>query len=130
MIHRRESSIQREIMLDLCSKPNVRVFRNNCGMGFVGTVTSENAVSVTLKNHRRVPFGLLDGSHDLIGWKTVTITPDMVGRQMAVFTSIETKSATGTVRPTQKLWLEAVRRSGGITGIARSREEARSICGI
>jgi hypothetical protein len=126
----RESTIQREIMLDLCSQPDIRVFRNNCGMGFVGTVISEDAIHVTLRNHRRIPFGLLDGSHDLIGWKTVTITPDMVGRRLAIFTSIETKSETGTIRPTQKLWLDAVVQAGGISGIARSREEARKICEI
>jgi hypothetical protein len=72
-----------------------------------------------------VQFGLAVGSADLIGWTTRTITPDMVGQQVAVFTSIEVKSATGRLRPEQRQWLEAVQAAGGIAGVARSVDDAR-----
>jgi hypothetical protein len=66
---------------------------------------------------------------DLIGWTTRTITPDMVGQQVAVFTSIEVKSASGRLRPEQRQWLEAVQAAGGIAGVARSVEDAARLTG-
>jgi hypothetical protein len=45
---------------------------------------------------------LCKGSADLIGYRTITITPDMVGQQVAVFTSIEVKTPTGRIRPEQQ----------------------------
>jgi hypothetical protein len=90
------------------------VFRNNTG-------TLRDA------NGRPVQFGLCKGSADLIGWRTVTITPEMVGQRIAVFTSIEVKTPTGRVQPEQKQWLEAVQAAGGIAGIARSVEDAKAL---
>ena len=108
-----EQQIQQHIRL-ACGKGNCRLFRNNTG---------------TLKdaNGRPVQFGLCKGSADLIGWQTITITPDMVGTQLAVFTSIEVKSPTGRVRPEQKTWMDAVQAAGGVAGIARSVEDAQQI---
>ena len=70
-------------------------------------------------------FGLCKGSADLIGWTTRTITPEMVGTQVAVFTSIEVKTATGRLRPEQRQWLDAVQAAGGVAGVARSVEDAQ-----
>ena len=74
-----------------------------------------------------VRYGLQPGSSDLIGWRTVTITPDMVGQRIAVFTSIEVKTPTGRVKPEQQQWLDAVQAAGGIAGVARSVEDALRI---
>jgi hypothetical protein len=63
----------------------------------------------------------------LIGWRTITVTPEMVGQQLAVFTSIEVKTPTGRIRPEQHAWLGAVRSAGGIAGIARSVEDASDL---
>jgi hypothetical protein len=108
-----EQTIQQEIRI-ACSNGNTRLFRNNTG---------------TLKdaNGRPVQFGLCKGSADLIGWRTVTITPEMVGQQVAVFTSIEVKTATGRLRPEQQQWLDAVQASGGIAGVARSVSDAERL---
>ena len=65
-------------------------------------------------------FGLCKGSADLIGWRTVTVTPEMVGQKIAVFTSIEVKSTSGRVKPEQQQWLAAVQAAGGIAAVARS----------
>jgi hypothetical protein len=94
----------------------VRLYRNN-----TGTLWDQHG--------RPVQFGLAVGSADLIGWRTVTITPDMVGQQVAVFTSIEVKSATGRLRPEQRQWLETVQAAGGIAGVARSVEDAARLTG-
>ena len=101
-----EQTIQQHIRL-ACSIGNCRLFRNNTG---------------TLKdaNGRPVTFGLCKGSADLIGWTTRTITPEMVGQQIAVFTSIEVKSSSGRVKPEQQQWLNAVQAAGGIAVVARS----------
>ncbi len=108
-----EQSIQQHIRLT-CSTGNTRLFRNNTG---------------TLKDQhgRPVSFGLCKGSADLIGWRTVTITPEMVGTQVAVFTSIEVKTATGRLRPEQQQWLDAVQAAGGIAGVARSVDDAEAL---
>jgi hypothetical protein len=108
-----EQRIQQEIRLAI-SKGDTRVFRNNTG-------TLRDA------NGRPVQFGLCKGSADLIGWRTVTITPEMVGQRIAVFTSIEVKTPTGRLRPEQQQWLEAVQAAGGIAGIARSVEDAKAL---
>ena len=57
----------------------------------------------------------------------MTITPDMVGQQIAVFLSIEVKTPTGRVRPEQQQWLDAVQAAGGVAGIARSVQDAQAI---
>ena len=105
-----EQQIQQRIRI-ACSTGDTRLFRNN-----TGTLRDQHG--------RPVQFGLAKGSADLIGWTTRTITPDMVGQQVAVFTSIEVKTATGRLRPEQQQWLDAVQAAGGIAGVARSVEDA------
>jgi len=111
-----EQTIQQHIRL-ACSIGTCRLFRNNTG---------------TLRdiNGRPVSFGLCKGSADLIGWRSVTITPEMVGQQIAVFTSIEVKSSSGRVKPEQQQWLNAVQAAGGIAGVARSVGEAMDLLRI
>jgi hypothetical protein len=108
-----EQRIQQEIRLAI-SNGDTRVFRNNTG---------------TLKdaNGRPVQFGLCKGSADLIGWTTRTVTQEMVGQRIAVFTSIEVKTPTGRLRPEQQQWLDAVQAAGGIAGVARSVEDAKAL---
>jgi hypothetical protein len=108
-----EQSIQQHIRLT-CSTGATRLFRNN-----TGTLKDQNG--------RPVTFGLCKGSADLIGWRTVTVTPEMVGTTVAVFTSIEVKTATGRLRPEQQQWLDAVQAAGGIAGVARSVEDAQRL---
>lgn len=110
-----ETDLQQRIRLALGTSPNLRLFRNQ-----VGSLPDP-------RTGRLVTFGLAKGSADLIGWRTITITPDMVGRQLAVFTSIEVKTRTGRVRPEQHAWLTAVTGAGGIAGIARSVQDANDL---
>lgn len=110
-----ETTLQQQIRLALGTRSDLRLFRNQ-----VGQLQDP-------RTGRPVQFGLARGSADLIGWRTITITPDMVGRQLAVFTSIEVKTERGRVRPEQHAWLNAVQRAGGIAGIARSVADASQI---
>ncbi len=108
-----EQQIQQEIRI-ACGTGDTRLFRNN-----TGTLRDQHG--------RPVQFGLCKGSADLIGWRTVTVTPEMVGQRIAVFTSIEVKTPTGRLSPEQQQWLDAVQAAGGIAGVARSVEDAQRL---
>ena len=110
-----ETELQQRIRLALGLQRDLRIFRNQ-----VGQLPDP-------RTGRPVQFGLARGSADLIGWRTITITPDMVGRRIAVFTSIEVKTPTGRLTPAQRNWLNAVTASGGIAGVARNLNDALRI---
>lgn len=107
-----EAKVQNTIRLAL-GRGLVRLFRNNTG-------------ALKDQQGRLVTFGLCKGSSDLIGWRTTTINPDMVGRELAVFVAIEVKDR-GRPTPEQLAFIEAVRKAGGLAGVARSTEEAQAI---
>ena len=110
-----ETTLQQQIRLALGTHPQTRLFRNQ-----VGSLPDP-------RSGRLVTFGLARGSADLIGWRTITVTPDMVGTQLAVFTSIEVKTPTGRIRPEQQAWLAIVQGAGGIAGVARSVTDAQHL---
>lgn len=112
-----ETDIQQRIRLAVGSRSDLRLFRNN-----TGTLPDP-------RTGRPVQFGLARGSADLIGWRTITITPEMVGQRVAVFTSIEVKTTTGHLTPAQQAWMGTVRTAGGIAGVARSVRDAEEILG-
>ena len=124
-----EAAIKRSIMLAL-GNGDVRLFNNPVGNGWMGRVIAEAPGRSTLAEPRRLAFGLHPGSADLIGWRSLTVTPADVGRTLAVLASIEVKSATGQPRPDQIAWAEAVRAAGGLAGVARSPAQARLILGL
>ncbi len=110
-----ETDLQQRIRLALGTHPQLRIFRNQ-----VGSLPDP-------RTGRLVQFGLARGSADLIGWRTIVITPDMVGQRIAVFTSLEIKTPTGRLAPAQRHWLQAVDQAGGIAGVARSVGDALRI---
>lgn len=92
------------------SRKGYRLFRNNVGLA-------------EFQGGRKVRYGLLAGSSDLIGWRVVTVTPDMVGKRVAIFTAVEVKTATGTVKPKQRTFLNNVHRAGGEAWVCRDDED-------
>ena len=114
-----ESELQALILRAAGSKPHVRVFRNQVGEGYVGKALRD-AEGVFLRDARHVRMGLFLGSGDLIGWRTVLITQDMVGDEIAQFLSIEVKTPNGRLRPDQMNWQDQVNHAGGHAIIARS----------
>lgn len=132
----RESNVLREVWLAL--SPGTILFRVNTGQAVVssgGKVRWLQDGSALVPYARPVSLGFQmangkprNGTSDLIGWTTMTITPDMVGRRVAVFTAIETKASGGGVkRDAQKDFIANVLAAGGRAGFARSVEEARAI---
>jgi hypothetical protein len=122
MADENEANFMRRVMLQATKRGN-RLFRNNVALGWVGKLVAKENGRVVLDNARPLHAGLCVGSSDLIGWTRVTITPDMVGLQIAVFTGVETKSSRGVVRQEQQLFQSTVRTSGGIAEVVRTLEE-------
>lgn len=84
-----------------------RLWRNNRGLFY--TMAGQ-----------KVRAGLeAGGSSDLIGYTTIEITPEMVGKKIAVFTAVEMKRKTWK-KPTsdtekqQATFIEHVSKNGGI----------------
>jgi hypothetical protein len=107
-----ESDIIRDRLLSLAD--NERLFRINAGMGWAG------------KAHRRGRFIIIDnprplhaapdGWPDLTGWTAITITPDMVGQTVAVFTAEEIKTGRQKIKPgsDQERFQRVITEMGGI----------------
>jgi hypothetical protein len=110
----KEQPILKRILL-ACSRGRSRLWRNNVGQ-------FQDARGNWIR------YGIANpGGSDLIGWNSVTITPDMVGRRVAIFAALEVKSKTGRIRAEQQAFVDNVKKSGGIAGVVRSVEEAKSL---
>lgn len=127
----RESEIWKQCLLVVSKIPGLRIFRNNVGQGWIGKTVRlkpgqrvvANGGELLIVNPRPLHAGLFVGSGDGIGWRTVTITQDMVGKQFAQFVSLETKTSAGRIRPEQATWAKNVTESGGVAIIARSPDD-------
>ena len=102
-----ESVIVKQVMIE-ASRLGARLFRNNRGM------------FLTIDGLRKVKAGLeAEGASDCIGFTPVTITADMVGQTIAVFTAAEVKKSTWK-RPStetemkQQNFINFVNKNGGI----------------
>lgn len=113
-----EAHAQSQVRLEAAAK-GLHLFRNN-----VGVLRDENG--------RPVRFGLANDSaainavlksSDLVGWRPVTITLDMVGQTVAVFTCREIKTP-GWTHPrndherAQQRWIDLVNTHGGDAAFA------------
>ncbi len=108
-----ETALIRSLMKE-ASVIGLRLFRNNTGR-------------IQTKSSAWIQYGLCVGSSDLIGWRSITIRPDMVDQKIAIFTAIEAKSPTGRLTEEQENFLSAVHHAGGIAIEARSIEDLNKI---
>jgi hypothetical protein len=122
-----ETAFNRSLLLHLSQMSGVSLFRNNVGQGWVGKVIRHAPYEITLANPRPLHAGLTKGSADNVGWTSIEITQEMVGKRVAVFTSIEAKFRNGHPPAAQKIWHENVTAAGGISGVARTIEEGKQI---
>lgn len=113
----KEKKTQTEILLKIGGRKDTRLFRNSVGVGM-------------LRNGSYVRFGLAKGSGDLIGWHSLIVTEEMVGKRIALFLSIEVKAPRGLTSKEQKIWEQIVNESGGIALVARSPEDVEKILGL
>lgn len=110
------------------------LFRNDNGMGYVGgrvfcarktqsVVFHLKRGDMVITNPMRIRYGLLKGSSDFIGWTPVVITPDMVGQELAVFTSVEIKVEKDRLSKEQRSWNKAARKAGGIVEVWHGKND-------
>jgi ribosomal protein S19 len=118
-----ESTSQQQIRLE-APRLGQRLWRNN------------NGACVDI-NGRQIRYGLANDSaklnkkiksSDLIGITPIIITPDMVGKTLGVFTSVETKRAGWTFKGSerevaQKAWNDLIKAMGGLSGFATCKED-------
>jgi len=116
-----ETVIQQEIRLhSQKAYPGLRLFRNECGTA---------VIKEPGEKPRHVRYGLSPSSPDLVGWRSLVITPDMVGQTIAQFVGIEVKTEEGARKNgpherRQKKWIDLINQSGGLAFIATSPDEA------
>ena len=92
----------------------MRLWRNNTG-------------ALVDQQGRFVRFGLCKGSSDLIGLRSLEITPEMVGQRLAQFVALEIKTAQGVLSPEQRAFLRLVQELGGVAAVCRSIEQAQAV---
>lgn len=97
-------------------KPGARLYRNN-----IGTVELPGGQML------RYGVGPHPGASDWIGWRTMTITPEMIGQTVAVFCAVESKRPGNGPTPDQQKFIDTVRAAGGRAGVAHSANEAEEI---
>lgn len=130
-----ESTVLRQVWGALGLR--ARLFRVNTGTAWVGAGKPERLAdgTVALRGGRPVTLGFgypdgkpVVGTPDLCGWTPVTITLDMVGRTLPVFTGVETKaSGGGHKREGQINFVAQLQKAGGIAGFADSPRAAVEI---
>lgn len=67
------------------------------------------------------------GVLDLIGYTMMTVTQEMVGKSLPIFTAIDAKVGKDITRQTQKDFIAAITAAGGIIGVAKSIEDLQII---
>lgn len=113
-----ETKIQNSILIAL-SQAGCTVWRVETAGAWVGRQIHKDGNTVTLANARMLTTGLCVGGADIIGIHQAT------GR----FIAVEVKTLKGRVSPEQQRFIDAVKRAGGIAGVARSVEDALELIG-
>lgn len=124
----RENAVKDSIKVPL-SQLGFVIFHNSRGTGWVGRFLKKVGNVIYLLGARAISFGLqCPGSSDFIGWYSLEITPEMVGKKIAVFVALEAKREKGgKVEPEQQHFVDRVSEDGGIAGIIRGVDDAVQI---
>lgn len=122
----KEKNIQ-SLVLMKATELGSRLFRVNVGQAWTGNKIIKQGRDVIIKDARPFNVGVPKGFSDCVGLNTIEITPEMVGKKVAVFTAAEIKNETGRLTTEQSNFLAFVREAGGIAGRIRSPEEYASM---
>lgn len=117
-----EHAIQNTIRNALAGKG--LIFRANVGQAWTGEQFVRQGRNMLIVNARPFTTGLPPGFSDLFGLVPVTITADMVGQKVAVFTALEVKTPKGKPTTQQQAFIQAVNDNGGRAGVVRCAEDA------
>jgi hypothetical protein len=86
-------------------------------MGWIGRVLKHTGEMIALANPRPLRAAP-EGWPDLFGWKTITITQEMVGRKIAVARAVEVKAGNDKLRTEQAKFRKIFESMGGLYEIA------------
>lgn len=109
-----EKNIQNASLLAIGSDPDVLAMRLQSG------------IFRSMDDPNRIVKVGTPGVSDSVAIVKVTVTPDMVGKSLAVIAAAEFKTAKGKQREAQIKWQEAFEKRGGKYRLIRSPEEMRS----
>lgn len=110
----KESARSKRILLR-CSRGLSRLFRNN-----VGQLIDQAG------NHVR--YGVCNpGGSDLIGWRSIVITPEHVGKTIAQFTALEVKRPGKKPTDDQARFGAMVSNAGGLFAVVHDADEAEGV---
>jgi hypothetical protein len=122
--------------IEALSQYERRLFRNNVGRAIqgkwrkhMGGQVMVPAGSIIVEHPRIIDFGLATGSGDLIGVRSVEITPEMVGTRIGQFVSLEGKLEGRSHSTEQDNWHKQITFMGGLSGTFRTVEEAAQLLG-
>jgi hypothetical protein len=112
----------------------VRLWRQNAGTAWAGKAKKYAKLDhvtvypgdVVVRQGQPVQLGE-EGIADLVGYSIVTITPEMVGQRVAIFSAVEVKGEGDTPKATQLAYIERIRQHGGRAGVAYQPEDAAFI---
>ncbi len=67
---------------------------------------------------RARPFhGAMKGWPDLVGWESIVITPEMVGKKVALFVAVEAKTKGVRVTDAQQNFINQINAAGGVAEV-------------
>ena len=123
-----EADLMAQILL-AHSRGEARLFRINSGLSWQGQVIEHTVSRLVLKNPRAVRLACA-GFADLAGYRSELITPEYLGRTVAIFSAIEAKFGRNKPTAEQAVFLKLVAEAGGRAGVARSVDDAAEILGV
>jgi len=124
-IHEQKLAKKRLLGLD----NSERLFRCHPGKAWKGVIKTIKGLGMVLV--KPAPIELLPvGVPDFCGWKSVEVTPEMVGKTVAVFVGEEHKATRGDkMRRAQLVAKRVIVRAGGIHRVVRHDETVEEVRG-
>ena len=104
----------------LLSQRGYRLFRNQ---RYKGQIVVRGKVSNAWVN-----CGLCDGAGDLIGYRILEISQEMIGMKFAQFVSIETKILSGHEKKHQADFKESILNAGGYAAVFKQDKIIEDYC--
>lgn len=124
-----ESTVQQEIQIQ-AKYFNCDLMRNNSGAlkDDTGRVVRYGLGNVSKEHNDRIK------SSDLVGFTKIVITPEMIGKTVAVFTAIECKKEAWNENKilddrekSQKSFIDWIKKNGGFAGFANSVDRLKDL---
>ena len=95
------------------TKMGGRLWRNQSGMAWQGEILNKSNNILHLRNPRPLKSGLTNGASDLIGFYSLSIKEEHLGKTLAIFWANEIKTKNDKLSKEQLNFLYFIAESGG-----------------